>query len=297
MMVASDDSKTSLRGDPRRLGSPEIVTYVSDFHSDVVLHHSRSLGEPDVDLYVSGGEGTCQIRNSLETLYSGETAAFGAVFTVQALTDNLDIQGIEFSNMEASKESAVKIYIRPGASFSSNPSDWILLVSTTSVASPDGLGAIAPRADFSRSVSVLPGSPWMFYVSLESGNLKIADSTATGSSYQADAFLQLNVGESVAAGAEFEASRTANKAFQGKLYYSVLKPCNTLGTETKFIFPFATESGTDRVALNAAVSAGFEKLLVDEKDLARWVNLYGLTIKTLTLKTKGSQGKHLPALL
>jgi hypothetical protein len=303
VVVVEDEAKTGLRtGDLRRLDSPGmVISSVSDNFDDsdvVALHHHHSprlLGEPDVGLYVSGGEGTCQIRNSLDTLYNGENAAFGAVFTVQALTDPLDIQGIEFANnLNAGDEGAVvNIYVLPNANgFSSNKDDWIKLASTTSVASPDGIGSIAPRADFTRSVAISPGNPWTFYVALENGNLKMADSTATGTSYQQDDFLRLNVGESLASGAEFTAARTANRAFQGKLHYRVLKPCNTLATETEFVFPFATEAGTDRVALNAAVSAGFEQLLIDEKDLVRWVNLYGLVIKTINLKSKGSQGKH-----
>lgn len=289
------ERKTGLRVEPRILDDNASIRYssVAGFHSDGLGHQSRSLGEADVGLFASGGPGTCQIRNSLDTLYNGETAAFGAVFTVQALTNSVDIQGIEFANMEASKESAVKIFVIKSDTFSSNPNDWIELASTTSVPSPDGLGAIAPRADFTRSVSFNQGDVWTFYVSLESGNLKMADSGTTGSSYQVDNFLQLNVGESMDTGAEFTAARTPNKAFQGKLYYRVLKPCNTLGTQTELIFPFATDAGTDRVALNAAVSAGFERLLANETDLVRWVNVYGLAIKTITLKSLGSQGKHI----
>lgn len=271
-----------LRGDQRRTKEEFSV---SAFHSD------RSLGEAEVELYGEGGVGTCLIRNSLDTLYSGEVAASGAVFTVKALSSSIEIQGIEFANVNADDDSTVQIYVRQGTSFSSNKVDWTQLATTTSVRSPDGLGAIVPRADMTAGVTMAQGDERTFYISLGSNNLKMADSSASsGSAFQSDDYLQLNVGESVAAGAEFSASRTPNRAFQGKLHYRVIKPCNTLTTETKLVFPFAAEPATDAQKLNDAVSAGFNKLLTDEADLARWTTAYGLKINSLTLKSKGTLG-------
>lgn len=264
---------------------------VSTFHSSEGSSKSRLLGEADVDTF--GGQGTCQLRNSLDTLYNGEIAAAGAVFTVKALTNSIDIQGIEFANVEATDGSPVLIYARKGKDFSTNRGDWIQLATSTSVPSPDGLGAIAPRADMTRSVAMNQGDEWTFYISLQSNNLKMAESSAgAGASYQTDDYLQLNVGESVAVGPEFSSSRTENRAFQGKLHYRVLKPCNTLGMKTELIFPFAAEPGIDRRDLNSAVSAGFDSLLADEPDLARWATVHGLNIDGITLKSKGKLGMY-----
>ena len=84
--------------------------------------HKRSLAEADVSLYKVAGNGTCQIRTSLDTLYDGEVAATGVTFSVQALETTVDIQALEFAYSPGSSTSKIDIYARKGTSFSTTGS-------------------------------------------------------------------------------------------------------------------------------------------------------------------------------
>ena len=264
----------------------------------VVKHRSREeasrfLRETDTDL-VPGSPGTCQLRTSLDTLYTGEETAHGVIFSVRALVGQIEIQGFEFANLESVTDPVVKIYGRRGTTFSSDPTQWTELSWTTAVKSPDGLGAISPRADMVQSITLEnAGDEYLIYFTLNSATLQVADTSAqatTGSAYEVDDVLQLNVGEAIEGSNEFTGTRTPNRAFQGKLHYRVKKACNTLGIRTELSFPFAAEPGTDRRELNTAVSAGFQTLLTEEADLARWRNVHGLSIDGVELRTKGERG-------
>jgi hypothetical protein len=251
----------------------------------------RSLAEANVDLYNVGGSGTCQIRSSLDTAVDGNVAATGVTFSVQAIGTSLIIQAIEFANTKGSSSSEINIYARKGTSFSTTASDWTTLASTASVASSDGLGMMIPRAAMKQPLTVAAGEVWTIYISSSAANIKLTSTTkSTGSSYQVDSFLQLNVGESIKDGAAFSASRTGNMGFQGKLYYRVLKPCQDLVTDTQSVFPFAATSGIDPTELNNALTTGFHNLLTDQGDLKRWSQVNGLAIKNISLKSKGAEG-------
>jgi len=238
-----------------------------------------------------GGSGSCQIRSSLDTLVDGDVAATGVTFSVQAIGTSLDIQALEFANTKESSSSKITVYARKGTSFSTTASDWTTLASTTSVPSPDGLGMMIPRAEMKQPLTIAAGETWTIYISSSAANIRLASTTnSTGSSYQVDDFLQLNVGESMTDGAAFSASRTGNRGFQGKLYYRVVKPCQALSTETESVFPFAAASGIDNAQLKNAMTSGFKNLLTDQADLKRWSQVNGLTIKNITLQSKGAEG-------
>ena len=253
----------------------------------------RSLSEADVSLYTVGGNGTCQIRTSLDALFDGdEVTAAGVAFSVQALDSSLDIQALEFANPSDGDGSTINIYARKGGNFSTTASDWITLATAvTSAVSPDGLGMIVPRAEMEQAVTIAAGEIWTIYISSSTPNIKlISTKLATGYRYQVDDYLQVNVGEAIGVGAEFSSSRTPGRMFQGRLFYRVLKPCSEMTTTTEYTFPFATASGIDSTKLKDAVTSGLNKLLTDEADLKRWTQVHGLSIKNVGLKSKGPSG-------
>lgn len=269
-----------------------VITRMIDGAAGVTsFHEGRDLSRADIDL-LAGTPGTCQVRTSLDTLYTGEVKSYGAVFTIRALTDPVEIQSFEFANIDSDGSHDVNIYAKSDTVFSTNLRDWTELTSARSVRSADGLGAISPRAQMQNSITLSAGEEALVYLTLNTPNLRMAETAdPVGTVYQSDDFLELMVGQSIEDLPELMGTRTGNRAFQGKLHYRVLKDCSTLGTETELTFPFAAEPGTDRRELNAAVSAGFINLLNEEADLARWQNVYGLSIDGVELRTKGALGK------
>ena len=259
-------------------------------YSHPELNQRRALATA-VDLYSTGGGDTttCQVRADISTPYNGAiTVTNGAVFTVTSIGEYINLQALEFSTGSGNDidalQPAVQIWAQKGTTVSQNRADWIELTSTTAVGSPDGMGAVVPRTDIPNPLPFGPGETWTILVSFGSAKILHMQATANaiGTVHQEDPYIKINVGQGIGSGEDpFAAIGTTSAAFQGRLHYRVLKPCESMPATTKFPFPIAVKSGIDKTQLTSSVQDAFSTLLQNSTSLQRWTQDYGLTLESV----------------
>jgi hypothetical protein len=170
---------------------------------------------------------------------------------------------------------------------------WTKLSATIAVDSPNGLGAVAPRADMQRSVQMTAGESRSFYFTLKSQHLQVDtpdEGVVTGAPFISDDRLQINVGVSLRF-YPFPKLVDMDRAFQGKIHYRSIEPCDQWEESTEITMPFAVNATGDIRDVNAALTNGFADVLDSEAILSRLKNLHGLRLDGLDAKNKGTRGE------
>jgi len=246
-----------------------------------------------VDPYGDGSSGTCQVRGELSTPYEGTTLTNGALFTITANGESLNLQALELStgtNDIETLQPNLKVLARKGTTISGNINDWIEIASMTALPSPDGSGVVVPRTMFPTSFPIGAGEVWMILVTFSSAEiLQIQQTTDTiGTVSEEDDYLKINVGQTIGQGDNpLSGMGTSSIVFQGRIHYRVLKACDSLVYATKLSFPVAVKSGTDPMALKNSIFDIFSNVVQDVASLQRWTEVYSLALDIVDLEAKG----------
>jgi hypothetical protein len=251
---------------------------------------ARSLAER---VELSGNGGQCKLRDSIEH-YQGDTVATGTMFSVRA-KQNIQIISFEFADLPVDKDLEVEIYTRAGGDYLSvvdQADQWTLIGATTAVPGPDGLGAIAPRADMlQNSISMAFDEIRSFYFTLKSQHLQVDDSKGTtDTTFASDDLLELNVGVSLPS-YPFDAQIDRDRAFQGKIHYKAIQACANFGTSTKVTIAWAVGPKAEVRDVNEVFTDGILKVMEEDPRLRVMVDSHGLSLDGARSLKLGEQGE------
>lgn len=263
---------------------------------------SRSLYE-DVELAMAGyGSAICVARASLDTTDSDETnhaAAVGTMFSVKAKED-IEILGFEFLDLQFDAPLDVQIfmlkpkYLGEYEAASLEKDAWENVVSSsTAKETPEGVGAIVPRADMKKTIPLLANQVASFYFTLKSPHLQLSKSEnlKTGQMYSEDGGLRVDVG--IGLKDVFDLSQTdffdylkvANRAFQGKIHYHAIKDCSNFMTSTQIDLLFAYNATASSLDVSQAISDAFRNVLEEEPRLKRMMDQHKLEFESIDRNT------------
>jgi len=263
----------------------------------------------------------CSLTTSLQTEYEGwEVSSTGIMFTVQPISEQIELLTIEFQATSAGIGTAtvsekVQVYYRMG-SFSGvidDPSQWILLSDTyahlITTSGTKNVGAVVPINEF-KSVSFSAGEVYSIYISLPSSlssssasssfiKIKPSDRLVGEISAENDT-IEIQTGVSLDEKTPFPTSFKEAADFNGILHYQVIQLCEdimSITATTPVLLNFAVnDEPTDEVttALSDAVVEAISELFISNENLASYAKYYGLKIEGVKSGFQGSIEEKCP---
>lgn len=206
---------------------------------------------------LDSGNGQCLVTSELSSPNSNDGTAMGLMFTVETVSDFVEIQTLDFyaDKTEQTNNVEVTVYTRSGffIGFEEQASEWTQIASASVTLAPEGKPTIIPEAAF-QPVNMEPNSRQSFYITLNTTTLHFSNvedaSVSVGSSFLSDDFISLSTGVSLSD--VFIANTRHQKhprLLNGALYYSRRLSCMQARKQSTVEFNYLLKTPSDGVVL------------------------------------------------